>query len=729
MKSALERVSIALTAPFLGREEILRATLNEIDCGLLDVRLPDVEPASPTTQIAVLFCKWAATSQTLRMSLPPVRDILILPEHSLPLVKFANKIGQPHLAKLVIEHAHLVLDTNPDYQFDDNWFEFELQVAKSYRLLGEHEAAIRVYHKLLVHSKNASPYYVPRVLLNLGKMSHSYEWRTGLYLQLSKIAESRFRFLLNSNRFDTIELKRQIAICIDCRCQTELSINDRNESEAIFTRWAEALSLSHQSESVNSYLRIRLRFTYARFHFVEDQVKRADLLKNYVNDLKKIENLGGERRGLAVRYGQLADMLGAVGRFGEADDYLQAAIEHSCYVSDWRVLAHNVIRNSALKLRIKRFDSQNELDMLSMALARLRGSSGASSTAPADIEVALLRQLARHHSALGNNQKARHCLNQVVDSFEEFERRILDETSDPTRAPDTLSIKKTLDAFLDEDEKLQIHKAGMVDYQILARYERSVINELLDTINSDMRHLGSKQQVNISRLAVSTVLHDQKGRIDRLLSELHNNYVTEFQNDENILPRVLCHLKNSTGQVQDDFHAGLAKFALRNTNNKDKSRRSRAVSIATAFKDALERGRFESRYPDIEFQFPTTDTRIFEIAVDADLLISVFDNLLQNATTAILANNHAEQYVRVTWDWRENAEQLNPTAYIFVEDTGGAVNQLKNGLHFEEGGRYGLKLAKMFFDGLRGEMSVSGEDGVKTVLTISLQASEMVRLL
>jgi len=435
--------------------------------------------------------------------------------------------------------------------------------------------------------------------------------------------------------------------------------------------------------------------------------------------MRETEDKPEERRGLAVRYGQFADMLSNLGHIREAEEFLQAAIEFSLNVSDWRVLATNAIRSSALQLRLQPQDSKDELDILLMSLARLRGMHTGRAT---DVEIAVLRQLARHYSALGDNQTARAYLDEVVLNFEQFERRILDETSGVMQSDGTLSFSKILDGILNEDERTQVREARMVDYGILVKNERSVIKELLDTINSDMRHTGSKRQVNFSRLAVSTVLHDQKGRIDRILSELYSRYANEFSGEGNVHVRVLEHLQAVSANVRTDFNAGLRIFAPLGTE-----RVGEAVSIAQAFDVALERGRFRARYQNIRFQVQQAGLIDFEIAVDSDVLVAVLDNLLQNAATAILASNRTCAYVKVWWIWKENIDQLNPTAYIYIEDSAGFVGQFQQGLRLDGSERFGLKLAGIFFNALRGKMTVEGTEGEKSVLVIELQASELVR--
>lgn len=706
--TAADLVMNALNAPYATRERLLRSVLIDIRESGLPIETPRAEPASPTRRLALQFCTWALNHHMLTPSC----------SESLPVLKLANKIGHPHVAKILIEETNW---NTTKGQHDDIRFEFLLSAAKSFRLLGDHARAMRVYSDLLQEtatSEHGNSYYAPKLLLNLGKMSHSYHWRTGLYLQLARIAARRFQSLLQTDTAHRSEVRRQIAICIDCICHTELTIVKSVDARALFRRWEEALDFCPVNSL--SYWRVRMRRTYAMFQRAEDEALRSQLIEEYSKGVTETEGHLDERRGLAVRYGQLAEMLSEAGRVEEAFDYLGAAVEFSRLVSDWRVLAGNAIRSSVLHMRHNR---GIQVDMLVMSLDQLRKFNA---EVPIDVEVALLRQLARQHLTQGNSARAKHCLDEVVEKLESFDRRILVESVDADVEPDELSIRRVLAAVLPPDELATIREAGMVDYAILSRVERSVINELLETVSSDARKLGSKQQVSMSRLAVSTVLHDQKRRIEDLLVELRGGVDSQFANEVEFRQRMLRLVADAESRVRREFNAGLEIFA---PNAMQLGNRVRPVSVSSAFAKAIERGRFVTRYPDIRFRVPISESGDFLIAVDADLLITVLDNLIQNAATAAFTSSGKERYVDVAWSWSDDIEHFCAKGVLTVTDSAGGVDQLRRALVEGTEGRFGLSLAKMFFYTLGGTLSASGIPGAHTTLRIEIEASEIVRRL
>ena len=605
-----------------------------------------------------------------------------------------------------------------------------LAKARACRGVGEYNEAINIYGELLVNHKENEELSKARFLLYMGKTAHNHLWRAGFYKFLTKFATKRLQNL-DSCGDDTVEhLRRKyLAICLDSQAMIEYEVasyytNSRNEEkllQEINLQWTKAIELMSSIDGGNSILRMKMRRAFANFQCLRAEARTIHLI-SFRDALDELVMYPNDKRGLAVRYGQYAEILTSLEDFCSAKEYLRRALVFSEKYADWRTLANNQLRYARLLLQTNA--SVDEVAMsLNVALDKLKNIEQPHP----DIEFNIYMEFAKLYQQNSDYTKGLSYLEHASDILVELEERLINDHEVLTAVngyEKSGFAVLTMGNILSKEELLELQSALVIDYRLLSALQRQVLADIDRLRPASTRHLLMKSQLKfmaeghiLQRHRVKNSITDWK---DNLLDKL---YILEKKSDGDFGKelREIIFEATETGHVMEKAVASLtSEKPVEGTPFTSVNDTLRNISNLTYLKHYD---------PHLVVKCDFDESNDFEIECYPSNLENALYNLVENAAQLFKRSNLTSNHI--VWlrsRWVDSSDISDCKGCIEIEDNAGKYEEFKNKWHsmlYERNG--GLKYTNTFFRRFDGQLELSQKVNGNTVISIVIYGVGFVR--
>ncbi len=603
--------------------------------------------------------------------------------------------------------------------------------ARAFRGLGEYNRAIEVYGNLLLKQSNNEELEKAYLLLYMGKTAHNHLWRAGFYKYLTQFATKRLELLKISESDPTSNLqKKYLAICLDSQAMIGYEVasySPKSQYGVEFLReinqkWSKAIELMIFVGGDNSVLRIRMRQAFANFQYVGADDRKLHLA-TFRCALDELELDVNEKRGLAVRYGQYAEMLAKIGDFEAAKDYLRRSILLSEKYSDWRTLANNQLRYARLLIQINGCIEEIVMS-LNNALDKLKNIEQLHP----DIGFNIYIEFANVYQRASDYTKSLAYLNKASDILIELEERLIsdhDILTSPNNYRDNGFAVLRNSNILTKEELLELQAALVIDYRLLSALQRKVLADIERLRPASTRHLLMQSQLKF--MAEGTIMqrHRFKNSIedwkDNLLEKLHN-LSAKAKGTE--LGRELAGIIFNATETSHVIEKAVASLTQRSPADGISF-----TSINKTLRKISELSYLNYYDPHLSIQCDFLDENGFELECYPDNLEDALYNLVENA--AQILRSLAQQPKHTIWlrsSWFESSKTADGQGIIEIEDDAGKYEEFNlkwQSLISERNG--GLKYTSTFFQRFDGQMELVKSIHDNTVIRITVCGGGVVR--
>lgn len=699
----------------------------------------------PIFEFSALFLWWFISNQQTNLV-----NQAEIPVKIGRLLVLCNRHGVFDLGVLIGEQLVNCEATFKSLNSNSPVWQMLLSYAKCLRRQGKYKMAMDLYANLAENIKhNNDLASQAHLLLNMGKTAHNHQWRAGYSRCLTHFALKRFQKLYaqedeGSNQHR--KLARLLAICLDSQAMIDFEVRSRAYESGWNTglmrqlrlTWKTALRYANQSTNDNTKIRIRCRSAYATFHLTKSYAQRLTSLQDFQCALRHLEDTSIDQRGLAVRFGQYAEMLAnfdPVQNEQKIKHYIKLAVRYAERERDWRTLATNQIRLAKIFFDNRYSDSKFSRQQILVALSVL---NNLSERLP-ELEIEANLELARQQRAGGDYQKSHEYLNCAYEIVGSLEERLYNDLEHSFRNnylkgthSDYINSSYVPTCLLHPSEMGKAREALFLDFQLHSALLNKVANDRLFTADRAANQAATELQLAFLQDILRGQAHSFKGIIGDFRSTISR--VSDRSYNENIkLSSLIFSLNKTAVLIEKKFEELLVPYPSLVTN--DVSVRSVILKITD---DIRRSNQFESLELEIE-ELPSSPkkTEDFLISCCRRVLEIAIENLIINAARA------ATQYstkipgrvdIRIKHESSDDGHRY--FGAIEIEDSGGKVNRLQSALTkvnsvasgiYGERETFGLPHAITFFGGFNGEFEVKGLEGYKTILKLRLPFSSRVK--
>jgi tetratricopeptide (TPR) repeat protein len=632
-----------------------------------------------------------------------VFDALSPPEAErsfMELARFTIRFG---LYEVALHAAHSAARLTPT---DGIRRTARLLVAKAHRGLGEYEQALRVYRDLLNESQNDET-WVPRMLLQIGKVTHHSHWRTGYYREM--VLEAKLRLeARRSLRPGDQQVLHSLGICYDSLAWIVLE-RAGEDLESVLHRASAylttAVQLAHDAGEL-SLTRRSLRLYYVEFLAAKTDDAQRAACAAFHEQLQCLSHDVYDPRGLGVRYGQLADMNLRMGRGDAALEAIHLSRRYAALVSDRRTLARGWIRTAEIR------SSQGApAEECLHCLNEARRAVGELGGQHPEIDLDIKRRESRFLRNAGDYERGRESLSNAIEILEKLERRVIrdyERHTDPSFCP---SERKVLSA----ESWARLGNALVVDYQLVSQLQRAFLRESTAVEQRGIRREGIRTQLSFLAEYQLGCQH----RLKNLLSLLNDCISREDRAGSGVDPRDHSDVRNMLELVTAWNEETQRDLDLLRSHNEDwvsVGEVVRALSLPT--EEAADR----------ELRFLRGVVLDFQLKSLKPLLRQALTHLVENAARVLRDHDGPQRLiaVRVAVDGNEIEGYV---CRIEVEDSAGQTDTLTdaidriNGNLPAHGSRpvSGLLLVHRFFERFHSRLSAHKTESGTTKLVIQMR--------
>lgn len=655
----------------------------------------------------------------------------------------------------LVPRSHALLSAHPEL------LEIGFSLCKIQKLRGRFSQAAELTRSLVpaalaFSDRDARQIALSRILLSLGKAAHSHQWRTGYYLTLARLAVKRLREVQQrAAQEHESAVCRALAIALDCQASISAELIQKLRRTGGRARgrsltsvqhiWSEAEENALRCGESRTFRRIRLRRLYSLFSSLPSAATRTEFLKEYSDLLELVVVDSRDPRAVAVRAGQLAEMLAECDHLEEAEARIFQAVEAAKQVFDWRSLALNYSRAAAIRMRSLRrtHDASKIYAEIIELLVLARKQLTQLEEPPPELEVFICMRLAEAFRRNGNPRDSVGALDEARSCMLAIHARLRDETRlqllRTSRDSRSIAWRKEYvpKHLLSSPEIQMVCDSVIVDWDLLTSLQQEIFLE--GSLSVGLLHhdqiLRAVSQTASESLAVA--LHKSKAIVDSSIQQIGHAIETEFRGDVVAQSRLNHKLTSFLREASRDAGRELAKIF--NTRDYDAQGHapgwhalSTIVERAITNNIPLYRGLGASH----------VSRRVkqdFRVHCHPDLFAANVTELIVNAAREV-GRFVPNGKVFIDINTRADPNLSRKVGVLMVVDSAGRLEQLRTalesakGLCFGAGGElrggngFGLANALRFFRRFEGEISASGIEGRAVTLTITLPHGAFVEV-
>jgi len=720
-------------------EKIVTETICELNYDFINTDLPTI--SDNHHEFSILIYCWYTRNNYTNNIYPNELNY-----NYVRLINLCYNFGFFDLGIIIGDYLYNRHDIFADSDYNQLIWQFVMNYAKCLRRLGKYENAINLYAKLADRIKSCPDLSShAHLLLTMGKAAHNHQLRTGYSSCLIKFATKRYKRLLNKEDIESkkyIQIARSLAICLDSQAKIEFEARqhsyDRGWNSKLINKlkaiWNDAMVYANQVGNYDSIIRIQCHSSYAIFNLSSSFEEKQKALDNFEQAIDYLQKHSGDERAYAVRFGQYADMLSQLhpSMIDDIKHYIRESVIYAEKEKDWRTLATNQIRLSRIFFDNNYADAKYSRQQIEIALSTLK--SNLNERLP-EIEIEANLELARQLRISGDYKLSQEYLNKVHEILLELEDRLhIDLKRNFSSQRITINNSQEVGSYvpsclLTASETRRAREALFLDFQLHSSLLNKVANDRLFIANRAAYQTTTELQLSFIKDILPGQMHRFKGIIREFKASIYN-IKKDISLPEESITKLEEHLQKSASWVENE---------LSNLLDPHPNLKAERVSVSKIIVKLCDRIPQAYQFDGLTI-FIEKDERCknedFYISCCPEILEMAIENIIVNgARAAKMYSNNLRKEVRIRIGLESRDNNQRHFGIIEVEDTGGRIAMLQNGLNIAIKSKYqksnekptfGLPYSVTFFKGFGGIFEVSGVESINTILKLLLPFSDRI---
>jgi hypothetical protein len=554
--------------------------------------------------------------------------------------------------------------------------------AKALRGLGKYAEAREAYRAML---KNCTDEFEQTgLLLNLAKVAHTSEWRTGYYQSMLNTLLGRLRTQLVNTAAEQHRhrLRYWLGVCLDSCAKVALETGftvpptaglgrdgqhrpdakDRCVSPSPEQMLQEAIEIAETDGPQGSLQRRLLHDCYFKFHCAVSIDDKRVIARRFERIL---EELGSQSdpRGLGVRYGQLLEINTHLGFLDRATHCATHALRFARLVGDWRALARNHLRAARLtRARGLPFaDFEQHVVMARLAIKRLGGQHP-------EIEIEIERENTQQLQSIGRLRESNLSLSVVRGILDRLEDRVLADFHEHSLPEDKFCPPER--ALLTPAEWSRLTASLVVDYRMLSTQLRDALEQASRFAAWSAREESVENQLWVLGDYMDSVEHWAKHVVNTIRGPAILPVLQHAAEADRTGPlgSVVRTIENQLEIIEQE------RDRVRHDLSIIKNAESKRVSVKEVCNN-LDLTRERSLEPPITIELPEQCEDDFELVSQEPLLRQAVMHLAENAAVAVHERAGMERRIKIRVS-RELTPEGRRFGVLEIEDTGGGAARL-----------------------------------------------------